>query len=306
MPIVSIPGFSEPFSSLTHLISAGGFAAASFFLIRQARGNCLRVTGLAVYAFTVVYLFSMSGVYHIFEPGGMPRLVFQRLDHSAIWATIAGAFTPIHIILFRGFWRWGVLLLIWAITVTGLVLEVIYLKDIPEFVSLSFYLCLGWMGVLSGFKFLRCYREQSFRFIALGGISFSIGAVMEYLRVPTLLPGIVGPHEVFHIFVIAGVFFHWQFMRIIAGFAITDRLTFLVKVRPDSHIFVTAVTEAIKFEVQSKDEIYSKINYWVARKYPAYTRPNAIKLKYVDEEFIDPGHDIRIAVPVERFFGSLG
>jgi hypothetical protein len=94
-------------------------------------------------------------------------------------------------------------------------------------------------------------------------------------------------------------------MYLISDFAISDKLTLNVKIRPDSHIFVTAVTEHIRFEADSKDEIYKLLNVWIAKKYPAYTRPSAIKLKYVTEEFVDPTSSTRVALTAEHFHGPL-
>ena len=58
-------------------------------------------------AVETVFLLSMSGVYHMMESGGTARAVMGRLDHSAIFVLIAGTFTPVHGILFRGWARWG-------------------------------------------------------------------------------------------------------------------------------------------------------------------------------------------------------
>ncbi|MDH5731356.1 MAG: hemolysin III family protein [Gammaproteobacteria bacterium] len=147
MNILSIPGFSEPMSSLTHLLAAVLALVGGYFLLRRGHGNSLRVFSLLLYTFALIFLFSMSGVYHLLDPEGGPRQVLQRLDHAAIWLLIAGTFTPIHMILFRGAWRWGVLLLVWFIAITGLILEIIFFKQIAEWLSLSFYLGLGWIGI---------------------------------------------------------------------------------------------------------------------------------------------------------------
>jgi predicted membrane channel-forming protein YqfA (hemolysin III family) len=37
--------------------------------------------------------------------------------------------------------------------------------------------------------------------------------------VPTILPGIVGPHETFHVFVLIGVALHWTYIRRIVMYA---------------------------------------------------------------------------------------
>ena len=39
----------------------------------------------------------------------------------------------------------------------------------------------------------------------------------DHLHWPVLIPEVVGPHEVFHLAVLAGIAFHWVFIRRIAS-----------------------------------------------------------------------------------------
>jgi len=50
-----------------------------------------------------------------------------------------------------------------------------------------------------------------------GGLAYTAGAVTEFFRWPELLPGIVGPHEIFHLAVLAGIAWHWAFILGIAS-----------------------------------------------------------------------------------------
>ena len=207
-----IPGFSEPVSSLTHLIACGVFAVLSYFLVRKGGGHRGRVAALALYAFSTVLLLSVSGAYHLLEPGSAGRAVLQRLDHAAIFALIAGTFTAAHGILFRGPWRWGMIALVWTLAATGITLKTIYFDDFPEWLGLVFYLGLGWVGVVSGFQVWRVHGWRVFQPLLWGGVAYSVGAVFDFLQRPVLIPGVVGPHEVFHVAVIVGVAFHWSFV----------------------------------------------------------------------------------------------
>src|SRR5687767_2832187 len=107
-----LPGFHEPFSAISHLLAAALFAWLGFLLLLRGRGDPLRQFFLGVYAGSCVVLFSLSGVYHQMERGGTAHRVLERLDHGAIFVLIAGTFTPVHGILFRGPLRWGPLVLI--------------------------------------------------------------------------------------------------------------------------------------------------------------------------------------------------
>ena len=212
-----IPGFHDPVSALTHLIGAAVSAALTPFLLRRAAGHPRRQIYLAVFAFSTVLLLSMSGVYHLLDMGDW-RTFFRRLDHGAIFVLIAGTFTPVHGILFRRAGRWLPLVLIWTAAAVGLTLELPYYSDLPESVELIAYIGMGWGG---SYSVLRLWRHYGFAFIrplVWGGVAYTLGGVLEFLRWPTLIPGVVGPHEVFHFGVLAGVGLHWRFVfRIASG-----------------------------------------------------------------------------------------
>jgi channel protein (hemolysin III family) len=215
--MLSIPGFSEPVSSLTHLAGAAVFAILSAFLIARGRGDARRVISLAVFALSCVLLLSLSGVYHLLSPGTPARSVLLRLDHAAIFVLIAGSFTPVHVILLRALWHWHLLAWIWLAAITGLVLKTVYFDATPQWLGLLMYLGLGWLGLIST---IALARRSGVRFVlplVWGALAYTVGAVAEFLRWPVLVAGIVGPHEVFHLAVLVGISFHWAFVRGIAG-----------------------------------------------------------------------------------------
>ena len=211
-PIYAIPGFSEPFSSLTHLLAAGIFLVLSIWLVINGRGHAGRMATLIIFSFSVVFLLSMSGVFHLLEPGGTGRMVLQRLDHAGIFLLIAGTYTPVHGILFKGWWRWGMLFLIWSIAITSITLKTIFFNDIAEWLGLSLYLGLGWFGIVSGILLYQRYGYQYIKPLIYGALAYTLGAVMEFMRTPELIPGIIGPHELFHIAVLFGIGYHFTFV----------------------------------------------------------------------------------------------
>ncbi|HEY4485068.1 MAG TPA: hemolysin III family protein, partial [Nitrospiria bacterium] len=76
-------------SSLTHLGAAGVFFFLSFSLLRRGGKGAGRFLSLFVFAFSCVFLLSMSGVYHLLGKNGGGGLVLQRLDHAGIFVLIA-------------------------------------------------------------------------------------------------------------------------------------------------------------------------------------------------------------------------
>jgi len=222
--IYAIPGFSEPVSCLSHLLGAGLFAVLGVVLVWRDRRNIEtrswgRTISLAVFALGSVFLLAMSGVYHLLSPGGAARVVLQRLDHAAIFALIAATFTPPHAILFRGVGRWGTLLLMWAMVATLIPIKTVFFDDVPQWLGLVFYLGLGWVGLLSGAVLWRRYGFVFVRPLVAGGLAYTVGAVIDYTGEPTIIPGVIGPHELFHFAVLAGIALHWRFINRVARIA---------------------------------------------------------------------------------------
>lgn len=214
--IIPIPGFSEPFSSLSHLLGAGVFAVLSVLLLRRGRGRRWRVVSLAVFSFGAVFLLSMSGVYHLLGPNGIAREVMRRLDHAAIFVLIACSFTPIHTIMFRGWGRWGMLLLIWTIAVVGITLKMVFFDAVYSSMNLTLYLGMGWLGLFSGIALWNRYGFQFVQAVLWGGVAYSVGAIMSAINWPVLVTGVVQGHEIFHVAVLIGLGFHWAFIYQIA------------------------------------------------------------------------------------------
>ncbi len=214
--LTPIPGFTDPVSSISHLIATVGFAFATPRLLRSARGSPgLRIT-LAIYAGSVIFLLAMSGVFHLSPQDTTGRAVLQRLDHAGIFVLIAGTFTAVHGMLFRGWLRYGVIAFAWAVTATAVPLKTVYFSEMPEWLGLTLYLAFPWLGLGTG---VLLWKRHGLRYIApfcWGGIAYTTGAVFDFLRWPRLWSGVLHAHELFHIFVIAGVWFHWRFCSAVA------------------------------------------------------------------------------------------
>lgn len=214
--ICRLPGCHEPFSAISHLVGAAVFLILGIMLLCEARGDRARQMFLGIYAFACVFLFSMSGVYHMMTRGSIAHQVMERLDHSAIFVLVAGTFTPIHGLLFRGWLRWGPLMLVWTGAVAGIVLKTVFFAHVAEWVGLSLYLGLGWVGVFGAFFLARQYGVAFIRLLVLGGIVYSLGAIMEYFGWFTLIPGVLHPHDLFHLTVLVAALLHWRFIWQIA------------------------------------------------------------------------------------------
>lgn len=218
-----LPGFYDPFSAISHLAGAALFLFLGALLLRRGRGDALRLAFLALYAISCVFLFSMSGLYHMMVGGGIARAIMARLDHAAIFVMIAASFTPVHGLLFRGWLRWVPLAFVWAAAVTAITLKTIFFDDLAEWIGLTLYLTLGWLGVFSGALIA---HRRGLAFVTplfWGGVAYSVGGVMDFFDRPVLVSGVVRAHEVFHLAVLVGACLHYAFIWQITTEATSDR-----------------------------------------------------------------------------------
>jgi channel protein (hemolysin III family) len=205
-------GFYDPFSALSHLLGAAVFVVLGCLLLRRARGDAARLMFLGIYVCSCVLLLLMSGMYHMTKPGSALHEVMLRMDHGAIFVLIAGTFTPTHGLLFRGWLRWGPLALVWCAAAAGVALKAALFDQFAEWLSLSFYGALGWLGAAAGLILWRRYGFAFIRPLLLGGVAYSVGAVADFMRSPVLIAGVVQSHEVFHVAVLLGALLHWRFI----------------------------------------------------------------------------------------------
>ena len=203
----------QPVSSFTHLIAAGTALAAAIPLVRLGRGSTGRVFALAVYVSCVTAALAISGVYHALAREGSARLFMQRLDYYAIWLLIAGCFTAIHGVMCRGFWRSGLLSIIWTYALVGVALQVLWWNTFTGRTGLALYLGLGWIGFASVIKLGRQIGWRQVMPVVYAGVMFSLGAILEACEWPVVIAGWVEAHEVFHFAVVAGLAMLWLFIR---------------------------------------------------------------------------------------------
>lgn len=206
-------GIADPISATLHLGGAMVFAVLAFGLLVQAYGEPRRFAAVVIYVCGVLYVLTVSGLFHALARETAARHLLQVMDHAGIFFLIAASYTPIHAIQFRGFLRWGMLALVWMAAVVAIVLKSIWFDTIPSSLGLALYLGLGWAGLISAAALYRQFGLRPLIPLLLGALAYTVGAVLEFAGTPTFATGIVGPHEVFHVLVLVGIGMHWEYIR---------------------------------------------------------------------------------------------
>jgi hemolysin III len=200
--------FRDPVSGFTHLFAAAAAGVGLGLLLYLGWGQWLKWTSLLIYGLSLVLMFSASSLYHLVKSSPTVILWLRKLDHSAIYLLIAGTYTPICLHYFTGFWRWGLLAIIWSMALAGIGIKLFIIKA-PRWVTAGIYLVMGWLAVMGVGEILRAMPPGAVLWLLLGGIFFTVGAVIYILKRPNLVPGVFGFHELWHIFVILGALAHF-------------------------------------------------------------------------------------------------
>jgi len=221
-PVIALPGFTEPFSAVSHLAGIAVFGALAPGLLRRGSGRRPRQAALFLLAFAVLFMFSMSSVYHLLPHGSDARGVMLRMDHAGIFVLIASTVTAIHTIMFRGVWRWGPIVFFWLVVASMVPLKAIFLTSLSEWVNTGVYIGLGIPGFAALAVLVKRLGWRTCAPFVAGGLSYIVGAVFNQIYWPNPIPGVVHAHDLFHLFVIGGVACHWRFVWVIAGTEVAD------------------------------------------------------------------------------------
>jgi len=204
----------EPVNGLTHFFAALAALAGTVALLVIGRHSLSKELSLGIYGLSLILLFAASAAYHMARVGPRALAVLRKLDHSAIYLLIAGTYTPFCLLAFTGFWRWGVLILIWLLAFIGIVVKM-FVMHAPRWVTAGTYVVMGWLCLGAVGEMLRVLPAGALLWLTLGGVIYTLGAVVYITRIFDFVPGRFGFHEVWHIFVILGALAHFI---AIAGF----------------------------------------------------------------------------------------
>jgi hemolysin III len=203
--------FKDPISGLTHAATALLALVGLVFLLIYSPPNPLARLALLTYGVSLVLLFAASSTYHLVKTTPARELWLRKLDHTAIYLLIAGTYTPVCAIVLQGFWRWGLLTIIWTLAAAGIAFKLVYIK-LPRTVTVLIYVAMGWVGVLGFGELFAALPPAAIGWLAAGGVLYSLGAVVYATRRLDFWPGVFGFHEVWHLFVTAASAAHFIFV----------------------------------------------------------------------------------------------
>jgi hemolysin III len=186
-----------------HAAAALGAVALTIALCWRSSDDLPRLFSMLIFGLSMIALYSVSAIYNIGNWGGAVGRWLRSLDHANIFLLIAGTYTPICFNVLHGWVRYGLLLTIWLLAVGGVALAIFTVK-VPRWVRTGLYIGMGWVGLLALPALGEALAWEALALLFLGGLFYTVGAVIYGCRRPNPFPRVFGFHEIFHLFVIAG------------------------------------------------------------------------------------------------------
>jgi hemolysin III len=165
-------------------------------LVVTAESGRARLSAI-VFAACVAACFGFSALYH--RPTWQPRARswLARLDHAGIYLLIAGTYTPFGLLVLSHDWAVAVLSIVWAGAAAAILLKLFW-PETPKKLSAGIGLALGWVAVIAFTQFLKL-PVPALVLIVVGGLAYSLGAIVYARKKPDPIPHVLGYHEVFHV-----------------------------------------------------------------------------------------------------------
>ncbi len=201
----------EPMNGLTHFFGIiMGIIALGLLLNRTTPVvTSTHHFAFIVYGISMILLFSFSTLYHWLPLEGKKLEVFRKIDHIMIFVFIAASYTPLSLTILKGTLGNVMIITVWTITIAGFFMKLFWLNA-PRYLYTAIYLLMGWVFVFAFYPLFSALSFEGIMWFIVGGIFYTWGAIIYAKKRPDPFPGILGFHEIFHVFILLGVFSHFM------------------------------------------------------------------------------------------------
>lgn len=209
----------EPMNGFTHFIGIVLSIVGTIFLISSSLNpyKSNHLIAFSIFGLGLILLYSTSTLYHWLKLSDDGILRMRKADHIMIFINIAATYTPVCMIALKNNLGWTLLFIIWSIALAGILIKIFWIQA-PRWLSTTIYVLMGWMAVVVIIPLIEVLQVQALVWLFIGGVFFTTGAIIYALKKPDPYPGILGFHEIFHLFVLLGSFSHfWMIYKYISN-----------------------------------------------------------------------------------------
>jgi hemolysin III len=185
-----------------HIHLAAFFVAigAVILLITKSHGT-RALTATIIYSLSLILLYGVSALYHCHLWSRPKYLLIRRIDHAAIFALIAGSATPICLLGLKNGSGLKLFSILWVLAIIGMLIAIFW-THAPKWVRAILYVTIGWAALPYLAEIESAIGLKEMWLLMLGGIVYTIGAVIYACKRPDPFPSVFGYHELFHTMVV--------------------------------------------------------------------------------------------------------
>jgi len=203
----------ESVNTATHMAGAI-FALFGWLLLLTKSAQASKwwhLLAFGIYGFTLVALFTMSALHHGVNGTEKTNRRLRTLDYVAVYALITGTLVPLCLVAYKGPLGYAALFVALLVTAFGITMRSVY-HGLPSYVSLTLYLCLGWLPALLLVVEPNVLPAGAIGWLLAGGIFYTVGSIIYGQEKLVIVQDKFGFHELWHIAVLLGAFCHFMFM----------------------------------------------------------------------------------------------
>ncbi|BCR21560.1 hemolysin III family protein [Borrelia sp. HM] len=204
---------NELFSSISHLFGIILSIIGTTILITMSAiaKKYFHVVLFLIYGSSMILLYTMSTLYHIFPKKSKLKKLFRKFDHISIFILIAGTYTPPSLILLPNFYGKIILLTVWGLAILGIIFKSLYVNS-PGWINGCIFILMGWI-IIFGIKFVyNAIPIEGFLWLTSGGIIYTLGGIVYSISKKFSPITSMRMHDVFHILILLASFSHFWFM----------------------------------------------------------------------------------------------
>ncbi len=182
-------------------------AVAGFVLVATATTTAGQVSS-AIFSATAALLFGVSALLHRGTWSPTVEDLLRRIDHANIYLIIAGTYTPFAVVALPPSEGKLLLAIVWTGALAGAAFRIFW-TGAPRWLSTTLYVVVGWIVIFFLPELINGAGSAAVILIALGGVLYTVGAVVYGMKRPNPWPGTFGFHEVFHALTVAAFATHY-------------------------------------------------------------------------------------------------
>lgn len=142
-----------------------------------AQGHQGAIAAISVYVASLAVMIAASAGYNL-APIGTAKQWLRRLDHSAIYLKIAGAYTPFAVLSLSNGSGQPLLAAVWTAAAIGVIVKLLWPRRFRPF-TLALYLTMGWAAAPLAGEVAASVRPETWTLVLVSGCLYTCGVIFH-------------------------------------------------------------------------------------------------------------------------------